>query len=197
MPLYATSTFRKSLERLCESPRLGYATCPKDIIKQFSRYTVDQMWERQARVGEEDGVRIIKLRMPNSGSHQSSADGFRVVHVVIKKSSKVIFLDIFPKRGKYAKSTANDAELERYMETFASEAASNSLLEVEFRNNEIVFVEKAKPATAIEIPPQLFQEPTSEAIETSASRLDEVRKSFTVNVIGGQAVEADRFQEEE
>lgn len=95
------STFRDSLEKLCNKKRDGYTTCQKDICELLGPRTFDEIWEMNTRLKDNGDIRILKIRVQNSGQSLSSSDGFRLIVMCNRKHKTITFLNVYPKKGKH------------------------------------------------------------------------------------------------
>ena len=77
----------------------------------------------------QDEAVIVKLRLPDKRQHLSKADGYRLIYLVSTISERVVFLDIYPKRGPHQQLDIDSAQLIRLIEEFVSEAKSGILEE--------------------------------------------------------------------
>ncbi len=76
----------------------------------------------------ESDMIIIKLRMPDKKQKLSRKDGFRLVYLVSKAESVVVFLDIYPKNGPLQQLDITESEVKRLVTVFIEEG-ENGILE--------------------------------------------------------------------
>lgn len=135
MNFYTTSTFRKTLEALIEKPKEGYGSVVKDIVDELSVMSDNVLRDTNDRVLQYKDFRLVKLRLPNSGQHQSKSAGFRLIYWVSLKSNDVVLLRIYPKRGPKGINDLVDAEYNRLLLEMMEESKANSLHQVDVLNN--------------------------------------------------------------
>jgi mRNA-degrading endonuclease RelE of RelBE toxin-antitoxin system len=130
MPLafHSISTFRQSVENLCRKEKNGYQSCKKDICDFFSDLSIEDIWELNTRLREMGSIRVIKVRLKNSFQNLSSSDGFRLIVCCNKKTQTVVFLNIYPKRGKLGQLDQSREEYKRQLKIYAEELSNNKLV---------------------------------------------------------------------
>lgn len=138
---HSISTFRDSLERLCRREKDGYQSCKKDICDLLKEQSFDDIWEMNFRVRDLDNIRVIKIRVQNSSQNLSSADGFRLIVCCNKKLQTVVFLNIYPKRGKLGQLDQSKEEFKRQLKTFLSAQQNKELIEHDV-NKELDVIKK-------------------------------------------------------
>ena len=131
---HSISTFRDSLENLCRKEKNGYHSCKKDICDLLKGLSFNDIWELNFRVRDLDNIRVIKIRIQNSFQNLSSADGFRLIVCCNKKHQTVVFLNIYPKRGKLGQLDQSKEEFKRQLKTYLSAHQSNQLVEHNINN---------------------------------------------------------------
>jgi hypothetical protein len=73
-------------------------------------------------------IRILKIRVQNSGQNLSSADGFRLILLCNRKNQTVTFLNVYPKRGKLALLNQSKEETIRQVNSYSEELKSGILV---------------------------------------------------------------------
>lgn len=126
---FSITSFRNSINNLTSKPKNGYKTVWGDICDDFISKDIDSIRQNRDLIINEDEFNIIKLRIRNSGSHLSKADGFRLVYYISKKEDKVIFMDIYPKRGKMGLINMTDSQLKELLRETISEIKTSSIVQ--------------------------------------------------------------------
>lgn len=133
MIVYQTiSTFRKRLEDLLSVKRGVYSGVKNEIQKEFSDSSIDKIRQNRDMILIDDEAILIKLRLPDKKQRLSKSDGYRLIYLVSKVVEKVVFLDIYPKRGPSQQLDIDDKEIERLMSEFTEEAQAGVLEGYEF-----------------------------------------------------------------
>lgn len=126
---YSISTFRNSLEHICQREKYGYHSCRKDICQFFKLHSFENIWEMNYRVRDLDNIRVIKIRIQNSFQKLSSADGFRLIICCNKKHQEVIFLNVYPKRGKLGQLDQSKEEYKQQLKNYLQAFQTNHLVQ--------------------------------------------------------------------
>ncbi len=88
-------------------------------------------------------MRVIKLRVQNSGQKLAKANGFRLVYMVSNTSDSVVLLTIFPKRGSKGIDNIPNAEYIRLLKGLSVENREGKLHQVDITNNLIEVSQRA------------------------------------------------------
>lgn len=131
MSVYYSSIFkfRNSLETLCRREKDGYWSCKKDICFLLKELSFDDIWEINFRVKYLDNIRVIKIRIQNSFQNLSSADGFRLIVCCNRKYQSVVFLNIYPKRGKLGQLDQSKEEFKQQLKTYLVASQNKQLVQ--------------------------------------------------------------------
>lgn len=100
-----------------------------DICKAFDGKSIEEIRINRDLILQEDSSNIIKLRLKNSSQNLGSSNGFRLIYIVSKSEEKVIFLEIYPKRGTYGKNNITDKDLVNLLKELKLEIDKNILIE--------------------------------------------------------------------
>jgi hypothetical protein len=92
------------------------------------------------RVRDLDNIRVIKIRIQNSLQNLSSSDGFRLVLCCNKKYQSVIFLNIYPKRGKLGQLDQSKEEFKQQLKNYLTSFQNNQLVQHNI-DNELEIIE--------------------------------------------------------
>jgi hypothetical protein len=140
LSFYSISTFRNSIENICRREKYGYNSCIKDICDLLKPYSFDSIWEMNYRVRDLDNIRVIKIRIQNSLQNLSSSDGFRLIVCCNKKYQSVIFLNIYPKRGKLGQLDQSKEEFKQQLKNYLTSFQNNQLVQHNI-DNELEIIE--------------------------------------------------------
>ena len=134
MNFYTSSTFRKNLESLTKKSREGYMSVSKDICNALLDMPDNILRDTNDRVRQQEGYRIVKLRLPNSGQNLSKPNGFRLIYWVSLITDDVVLLSIYPKRGPQSAVDLVDSEYGRLIVEMTEESMANALHQVDVTN---------------------------------------------------------------
>jgi predicted aldo/keto reductase-like oxidoreductase len=138
---YSIHSFRNSLEYICKREKNGYHSCAADICNRFAGYSFEDIWEMHFRILDQENIRIIKIRVPNSFLNLSASDGFRLIVCCNKKDQSITFLNVYPKRGKLAQFDQSKDEFKQQLRSYGSDKKGGALVEHDI-NNKLKVVEK-------------------------------------------------------
>lgn len=128
MTFLSMATFRSSLLSLCRRPRDGYHSCKTDICHYFKELSFDDIWCKPYLIHDSADIRIIKIRLPISCQNLSSANGFRLIICCNRKYQSVIFLNLYPKRGKLGMLDQSPTEYKRQLKEYATSFKADSMV---------------------------------------------------------------------
>lgn len=146
----STNTFRESLSKLVAKPKNGYITAPADICECFINRDIDDIRQFGDKLIPQSNFFIIKFRIPNSHLKLSKSDGFRLIYYVSTKEKKVVFMDLYPKRGAMGLINISKDSVKRLVKELLEEMNELKLLEHDITNN-IELVENKEEISA-EVP---------------------------------------------
>ncbi|NCT76142.1 MAG: hypothetical protein GXC78_16520 [Chitinophagaceae bacterium] len=127
MDFVSISNFRDSLAKLLRRADSGYKSCSQDLCNELKNASFDDIFNRHFLIKESGDLRVIKLRIQNSGQALSSAAGYRLIIVCNKKHNHVALLDVYPKRGKYSKMDLSKSEYKDILNAYGRELKSGRL----------------------------------------------------------------------
>lgn len=127
MDFFAISTFFNHLYALLDVKRGVYANVYKEIEREFKGKSLEALWQNRDMILDNDENRLIKLRLADKGKRLSKADGYRCIYLINRATEKIIFLDIYPKRGPKQKISASESEIAKMLQTYQTESNNNSL----------------------------------------------------------------------
>jgi hypothetical protein len=99
-------------------------------MKEIKRYTIDALWTSNMKIREGNGFKVLKVRCGNSVLRLSKPAGYRFLVLVSKISGHVYLLTVYPKKGKFAVSNLNDAEIIRILTQFSEDQAAGNCKQV-------------------------------------------------------------------
>ena len=124
-----TSFFRNRIDTLLKVKRGVYKNVHSEIVKEFSKKTIQEIRDNRDMILLTADNIIIKLRLPDKKQRLSKKDGYRLIYLVSKTQEAVVILDIYPKNGPSQQLDISDKELIRILDIFTEETFSKTLLE--------------------------------------------------------------------
>lgn len=106
----------------------------KDICNALLDMPDNILRDTNDRVRQQEGYRIVKLRLPNSGQNLSKPNGFRLIYWVSLITDDVVLLSIYPKRGPQSAVDLVDSEYGRLIVEMTEESMANALHQVDVTN---------------------------------------------------------------
>lgn len=126
------STFRTRLQNLLDIRKGVYASIPAEIKREFQSASIDTIRNNRDMILIQNEAVIVKYRLGDKRMKLSKANGYRLIYMVSTIIDRVVFLDVFPKRGPLQQLNIDDKEILRLIEEFNSEASNRLLKEYEF-----------------------------------------------------------------
>ena len=126
------STFRTRLQNLLNIRKGVYASIPAEIKREFQSASIDTIRNNRDMILIQNEAVIVKYRLGDKRMKLSKANGYRLIYMVSTIIDRVVFLDVFPKRGPLQQLNIDDKEILRLIEEFNSEAFNGLLKEYEF-----------------------------------------------------------------
>lgn len=126
------STFRTRLQNLLDIRKGVYASIPAEIKREFLSASIDTIRNNRDMILIQNEAVIVKYRLGDKRMKLSKANGYRLIYMVSTIIDRVVFLDVFPKRGPLQQLNIDDKEILRLIEEFNSEASNGLLKEYEF-----------------------------------------------------------------
>jgi hypothetical protein len=109
-----------------------YASIPAEIKREFQSASIDTIRNNRDMILIQNEAVIVKYRLGDKRMKLSKANGYRLIYMVSTIIDRVVFLDVFPKRGPLQQLNIDDKEILRLIEEFNSEASNGLLKEYEF-----------------------------------------------------------------
>lgn len=100
-----------------------------DIVKDFKGKQIDEIRQFREMIKIGENYKLIKHRVTNSESRLSGKDGYRLVFLVRNDIDDVIFLHVFPKRGKFGVSNISEKIYIALLLEYEKEKNSGTLFE--------------------------------------------------------------------
>lgn len=104
-----------------------YKGVTAEIENAFNGKDIDEIRRNRDMILQQDGWKIIKLRLQDKKQHLSKRDGYRLIYLVSMTEEKIILLDIYPKNGPSQQLDIEDSEIFRLLKEFISEQEANTL----------------------------------------------------------------------
>lgn len=143
MNFYTISSFREVVADLMKKNREGYSSVVEDICTALISMPDNILRDINERIIQTAEMRVIKLRVQNSGQKLAKANGFRLVYMVSNTSDSVVLLTIFPKRGSKGIDNIPNAEYIRLLKELSVENREGKLHQVDITNNLIEVSQRA------------------------------------------------------
>ena len=126
------NNFRTRLKELLSVRKSVYANVPNEIKQEFEHADIEKIRHNRDMILIQDDTIIVKLRLPDKRQQLSKANGYRLVYMVSTIFERVVFLDIFPKRGPLQQLDISRTELIRLLNEFRDENERGVLEDYQF-----------------------------------------------------------------
>lgn len=126
------STFRIRLKEMLSVRKGVYSSVPEEIKREFESSDIEKIRNNRDMILIQDEAIIVKLRLPDKRLQLSKANGYRLVYMVSTIHERVVFLDIYPKRGPLQRLDISEKDLLRLLTEFISENEKGILEEYKF-----------------------------------------------------------------
>ena len=124
------SSFRARLQALIDIRKGVYSSVPAEIKREFESADIETI--RHNRDMIQNDLVIVKYRLGDKRMKLSKANGYRLIYMVSTLHERVVFLDIYPKRGSLQQLDIDDRQLMRLIEEYLEEDAGHQLMNYEF-----------------------------------------------------------------
>lgn len=121
------SNFLTRVRTLLDVKKGVYKGVTAEIENAFKGKDIDEIRRNRDMILQQDGWKIIKLRLQDKKQHLSKRDGYRLIYLVSMTEEKIILLDIYPKNGPSQQLDIEDSEIFRLLKEFISEQEANTL----------------------------------------------------------------------
>ena len=126
------SSFRARLQALIEIRKGVYSSVPAEIKREFESADIETIRHNRDMILIQNDLVIVKYRLGDKRMKLSKANGYRLIYMVSTLHERVVFLDIYPKRGPLQQLDIDDRQLMRLIEEYLEEDAGHQLMNYEF-----------------------------------------------------------------
>ena len=126
------SSFRARLQALIDIRKGVYASVPAEIKREFESADIATIRHNRDMILIQNDLVIVKWRLGDKRMKLSKANGYRLIYMVSTLHERVVFLDIYPKRGSLQQLDIDDRQLMRLIEEYLEEDAGHQLMNYEF-----------------------------------------------------------------
>ena len=127
------SSFRARLQALIDIRKGVYSSVPAEIKREFESADIETIRHNRDMILIQNDLVIVKYRLGDKRMKLSKANGYRLIYMVSTLHERVIFLDIYPKRGPLQQLDIDDRQLMRLIEEYLEEDAGHQLMNYEFK----------------------------------------------------------------
>ena len=126
------SSFRARLQALMDIRKGVYSSVPAEIKREFESADIETIRHNRDMILIQNDLVIVKYRLGDKRMKLSKANGYRLIYMVSTLHERVVFLDIYPKRGSLQQLDIDDRQLMRLIEEYLEEDAGHQLMNYEF-----------------------------------------------------------------
>ena len=126
------SSFRARLQALVDIRKGVYSSVPAEIKREFESAGIETIRHNRDMILIQNDLVIVKYRLGDKRMKLSKANGYRLIYMVSTLHERVVFLDIYPKRGSLQQLDIDDRQLMRLIEEYLEEDAGHQLMNYEF-----------------------------------------------------------------
>ena len=126
------SSFRARLQALVDIRKGVYSSVPAEIKREFESADIETIRHNRDMILIQNDLVIVKYRLGDKRIKLSKANGYRLIYMVSTLHERVVFLDIYPKRGSLQQLDIDDRQLMRLIEEYLEEDAGHQLMNYEF-----------------------------------------------------------------
>lgn len=126
------SSFRARLQALVDIRKGVYSSVPAEIKREFESADIETIRHNRDMILIQNDLVIVKYRLGDKRMKLSKANGYRLIYMVSTLHERVVFLDIYPKRGSLQQLDIDDRQLMRLIEEYLEEDAGHQLMNYEF-----------------------------------------------------------------
>lgn len=126
------SSFRARLQALVNIRKGVYSSVPAEIKREFESAGIETIRHNRDMILIQNDLVIVKYRLGDKRMKLSKANGYRLIYMVSTLHERVVFLDIYPKRGSLQQLDIDDRQLMRLIEDYLEEDAGHQLMNYEF-----------------------------------------------------------------
>lgn len=126
------SSFRARLQALVDIRKGVYSSVPAEIKREFESADIETIRHNRDMILIQNDLVIVKYRLGDKHMKLSKANGYRLIYMVSTLHERVVFLDIYPKRGPLQQLDIDDRQLMRLIEEYLEEDAGHQLMNYQF-----------------------------------------------------------------
>lgn len=126
------SSFRARLQALVDIRKGVYSSVPAEIKREFESADIETIRHNRDMILIQNDLVIVKYRLGDKRMKLSKANGCRLIYMVSTLHERVVFLDIYPKRGPLQQLDIDDRQLMRLIEEYLEEDAGHQLMNYQF-----------------------------------------------------------------
>lgn len=126
------SSFRARLQALVDIRKGVYSSVPAEIKREFESADIETIRHNRDMILIQNDLVIVKYRLGDKRMKLSKANGYRLIYMVSTLHERVVFLDIYPKRGPLQQLDIDDRQLMRLIEEYLEEDAGHQLMNYQF-----------------------------------------------------------------
>lgn len=126
------SSFRARLQALIDIRKGVYSSVPAEIKREFESTDIETIRHNRDMILIQNDLVIVKYRLGDKRMKLSKANGYRLIYMVSTLHERVVFLDIYPKRGPLQQLDIDDRQLMRLIEEYLEEDAGHQLMNYQF-----------------------------------------------------------------
>ena len=126
------SSFRARLQALIDIRKGVYSSVPAEIKREFESADIETIRHNRDMILIQNDLVIVKYRLGDKRMKLSKANGYRLIYMVSTLHERVVFLDIYPKRGSLQQLDIDDRQLMRLIEEYLEEDAGHRLMNYQF-----------------------------------------------------------------
>ena len=126
------SSFRARLQALIDIRKGVYSSVPAEIKREFESADIETIRHNRDMILTQNDLVIVKYRLGDKRMKLSKANGYRLIYMVSTLHERVVFLDIYPKRGSLQQLDIDDRQLMRLIEEYLEEDAGHQLMNYQF-----------------------------------------------------------------
>lgn len=126
------SSFRARLQALVDIRKGVYSSVPAEIKREFESADIETIRHNRDMILIQNDLVIVKYRLGDKRMKLSKANGYRLIYMVSTLHERVVFLNIYPKRGPLQQLDIDDRQLMRLIEEYLEEDAGHQLMNYQF-----------------------------------------------------------------
>jgi len=126
------SNFRARLEKLLNVRKGVYSGVPAEIKREFQTADIETIRNNRDMILIQNEAVIVKYRLGDMRMKLSKANGYRLIYMVSTILERVVFLDIYPKRGPLHQLDISDNTLLQLIDEFNREDEQGNLQDYSF-----------------------------------------------------------------